>query len=116
MATWIDITAYAQQLGGVTEATSCGEPSLRVGKALLTRLRVADGSIVLKHVDPDERDLLISRAPDLFFIEDHYRGHDIVLARLSAARTAQLLPFVERVWRHIAPKRLVAAYDNVRAI
>lgn len=97
-------------------ATSYGGPSLRVRKTLLTPLRVADGSTVLKHVDPGERDLLISRAPDLFFIEDHYRGHDIVLARLSAARTAQLLRFVERVWRHIAPKRLVAAYDNVRAI
>lgn len=116
MATWIDITAYAKQLGGVTEATSYGEPSLRVGKALLTRLRVADGSIVLKYVDPDERDLLISRAPELFFTEDHYRGHDIVLARLSAAQTYQLVPFVERVWRHIAPKRLVAAHDNVKAI
>ncbi len=116
MATWIDITAYAQQLGGVTEATSYGEPSLRVGKALLTRLRVADGSIILKYVDPDERDLLISRAPELFFIEDHYRGHDIVLARLSAARSSQLLPFVERACRHLAPKRLVAVHDHVGAI
>jgi hypothetical protein len=116
LATWIDITAYAQRLGGVAEATSYGEPSLMVGKALLTRLRVADCSIVLKYIDPDERDLLMSSAPELFFLEDHYRSHDIVLARLSAARTCELLPFVERAWRHIAPKRLVAAYDNARAI
>lgn len=115
MATWTDIVSFAHRLGGVTEANSYGEPSLRVGKVMLTRLRVADNSIVLKSVDPDERDELIAHSPELFFIEDHYIGYDIVLARISEARASRLVPFIERTWRRIAPKRVVAKYDNGRA-
>ncbi len=115
MATWADIVGFAHQLGGVTEAVSYGEPSLRVGKAMLTRLRVADASIVLKDVDPDERDALIARTPELFFVEEHYVGYDIVLARLSKAHMSRLGPFIERSWRRIASKWVIAAYDAGRA-
>lgn len=112
MAKWTDIVNFAHRLGGVTEAHSYGEPSLKVGKAMLTRLRVDDRSIVLKDIDPDERDMLMALAPDLFFTEDHYLGYNIVLARIAAADLARLAPFIERTWRRIAPKRVVAAYDN----
>lgn len=112
MATWTDILNFAHRLGGVTEAKSYGEPSLKVGKAMLTRLRVGDLSIVLKDIDLDERDMLMARAPDLFFTEDHYLGYDIVLARIDSADMARLAPFIERTWRRIAPKRVVAAYDT----
>ena len=112
MATWTDIVSFARQLGGVTEAHSYGEPSLKVGKAMLTRLRVYDLSIVLKNIDPDERDMLMALAPDLFFTEDHHLGYDIVLARIAAADLARLTPFIERTWRPVAPKRVVATYDN----
>lgn len=112
MVTWTDILSFAHRLGGVTEAISYGEPSLKVGKAMLTRLRVDDLSIVLKDVDPDERDMLMAQAPERFFTEDHYLGYDIVLARIASAEMATLAPFIERTWRRIAPKRLVVAYDN----
>ena len=112
VATWTDIVSFAHQLGGVSEAHSYGEPSLKVGKAMLTRLRVDDRSIVLKDIDLDERDMLMAQAPDLFFTEDHYVGYDIVLARIAAADVARLTPFIERTWRRIAPKRVIAVYDN----
>ena len=112
MATWTDIVSFAHRLGGVTEAHSYDEPSLKVGKAMLRRLRVDDRSIVLKDIDLDERDMLMAQAPDLFFTEDHYLGYDIVLARIAAADLARLAPFIERTWRQIAPKRVVAAYDS----
>ena len=112
MVTWTDIVSFAHRLGGVTEAHSYGEPSLKVGKAMLTRLRVDDSSIVLKDIEPDERDMLMAQAPDLFFTENHYLGYNIVLARIAAADLVRLAPFIERTWRRIAPKRVVAAYDN----
>ena len=112
MATWIDIVSFAHRLGGVTEAHSYDEPSLKVGKAMLTRLRVEDRSIVLKDIEPDERDMVMAQTPDLFFTEDHYLGYNIVLARIAAADLVRLAPFIERTWRRIAPKRVVAAYDN----
>ena len=71
-----------------------------------------DDSIVLKGVDPDERDALIARSPNVFFLEDHYAGYNIVLARLATASLDQLTSFIERSWRTLAPKRSVKAYDE----
>ncbi len=115
MATWADIVRFAHRLGGVTEAHSYGEPSLKIGRAMLTRLRVHDLSIVLKDIDPDEREMLTTRAPEVFFTEDHYLGYDIVLARIAAVDLTRLTPFLERTWRRTAPKRVVAAYDALDA-
>lgn len=112
MASWIEVVEIARTFCGVELSQSYGEPSLKVGKALLTRHRTADDSIVLKGVDPDERDALIARSPNVFFVEDHYEGYDIVLARLAAASLDQLSPFIERTWRNLAPKRSVKAYDE----
>jgi hypothetical protein len=112
MASWNEVVEFARAFDGVEVSLSYGEPSLKVGKALLTRHRAADDSIVLKGVDPDERDTLIARSPDVFFLEDHYAGYDIVLARLAAASLDQLTSLIERTWRILAPKRSVKAYDE----
>lgn len=105
MARWSDIVEFASDLGGVTEATSYGEPSLKIGRTLLTRHRVDDNTLVIKGVDIDERDELIARSPEVFFVEDHYLGYDIVLARLEPARCQQLTPLVERTWQHLRAGR-----------
>jgi hypothetical protein len=105
MTSWSELESFALTLAGVTTAQSYGEPSLKLGKALLTRWRKADNSVVLKSVDPDERDMLIATRPQIFFTEAHYRGHDIVLARLDQAEIADIAPFVERTWLHLAGKR-----------
>ena len=80
---WQNIEAFALSLEGVSSSVSYGEPSLKIGKCLVARHRVADNSIVLKSVDCDERDALIAANPDVYFVEDHYLGYDIVLARLD---------------------------------
>ena len=112
MASWKEVVEFARSFDGVQVSLSYGEPSLKVGKAFLIRHRVADDSIVLKGVDPDERDALIARSPDVFFLEDHYAGNNIVLARLAMASLDQLTSFIERSWRTLAPKRSVKAYDE----
>lgn len=105
MASWQSLEAFALSLEGVTSAVSYGEPSLKLGKALLARLRVADNSIVLKSVDPDQRDCLSAARPDVYFIEDHYLGHDIVLARLDHADLDDIAPFLERTRALLKPSR-----------
>lgn len=97
---------------GVEEAVSYGEPSLKVRNSLLTRWRENDNSVVLLDVDMYERDRLIESEPDIYFLEEHYAGHDIVLARLAALELVQLEMFLERRWRNIAPKKLVKEHDN----
>lgn len=105
MVTWSDIETFATALGGVEASSSYGEPSLKIGKALLTRFRVSDNSAVLKSVDCDERDHLISARADIFFVEDHYLGHDIVLARLEHADLDDVTPYIHRTWTRLAGKR-----------
>jgi hypothetical protein len=105
MVTWSDIESFAVALGGVEPAVSYGEPSLKIGRALLARFRVSDNSVVLKSVNFDERDHLISAYPDIFFVEDHYLRHDIVLARLEHADLDDLAPYIRRTWARLAGGR-----------
>ena len=105
MVTWSDIETFAIALGGVEASISYGEPSLKIGKALLTRFRVSDNSAVLRSVDFDERDDLISAHPDIFFVEDHYLSHDIVLARLEHAALDDVAPYIRRTLARLAGKR-----------
>ena len=91
----------------VTEATSYGEPSLKVRKRLLTLLRVNDDSIVLLDVPVLERDLLIEMMPDAFFHERHYDGHDIVLAKLRHVPHDIVERLLKRRWEGSASKRAI---------
>lgn len=112
MVDWHTVEAFALSLEGVSASTSYGEPSLKIGKVLLTRLRTADNSIVLKSVDCDERDNLIEAQPEIYFLEDHYRGYDIVLARMDHAALKDLAPFIERTWAALRKSRGISEKDR----
>ncbi|MDX8352102.1 hypothetical protein [Cognatiyoonia sp. IB215182] len=109
--TWQDVVDLAQQWPEVIEATSYGEPSLKVRKRLLARHRTADDSIVLLDVPHDERDHLIEILPDVFFREAHYDGYNIVLAKLANAPPETIARLLERRWRGSASKRALSEYD-----
>lgn len=112
MATWGDIVELAARYPGVEEGISYGEPSLKVGKSLLTRWRKADNSLVLNGVPADERELLIEADRHVFFVEPHYHHYPIVLVRLSEVKASNLQTFLERRWRDIATKRVIKAYED----
>jgi hypothetical protein len=112
MATWQDVVDLALAYPGVEEAVSYGEPSLKVRKSLVARWRVADDSIVLLDVDRFERDHLLAQEPEVYFLEPHYQPHEIVLARLPAADLAAIAMYVERRWRNVAPRKLIAERDR----
>ena len=109
--TWEDIVRFARHYPHVEESTSYGEPSLKVGRKMLTRLRVADNAITLKDVAFEERDMLIEMRPDVFFVEPHYQNYPIVLARLDALSLDHVAGLLERRWRNIAPKKVLKAWD-----
>lgn len=106
---WDDVVAFALTLPEVAPSTSYGEPSLKVGKKMLARLRGKDNSIVLPDVPSEEREMLADIAPDIFFWEPHYQDYAIVLARLDNAGVDDIAGLIERRWRAIAPKRAIAA-------
>ena len=109
---WRDVVDLALRWHEVTEATSYGQPSLKVRRRLLTRHRPTDDSIVLQDVPTDEREHLIEMMPDVFFCEPHYADYDIVLARLPDLPPDMALRLLERRWRSSATKKAIAAFDR----
>ena len=112
--TWEELVAMARVFPEVTEGVAYGEPALRVRKALLTRLREADGSVVVMDIPPEEAEMLIAAEPAVFFSEPHYAGYDIVLARLDRLPPELAQRFLERRWRGRATKAAVARFDRER--
>jgi hypothetical protein len=112
--TWDEVVALAAQFPGVEEATSYGTPALKVRGKLLTRLRPEDRSLTLHDVPHDERELLIEAEPELFHTTPHYAGHPIMLARLSQLTPDRLRPFIDRRWRSLAGRRLIADFEMSR--
>ncbi len=74
-------------LPGVEESTAYGSPALKVRGKLLAgipakRTEVEPGSLGVC-VDFDDRAELLAADPDVYYVTDHYVGHNIVLVRLS---------------------------------
>ena len=109
---WPAVVALGLRYPGVEVGTSYGTPALKLRRVLLTRYRPDDDSLVILDVSADEREMLIAADPGTFFCEDHYRGYDIVLARLAALDAKTLGSFLERRWRARATKAAVAAWER----
>jgi hypothetical protein len=113
--TWDEVRQIALSFPGVEESTSYGTPSFKVAGKFLTRLRPEDDSLVLVDVPFDERDMLMEADPETFHITPHYQDYPSVLARLGRVHPGSLANFLERRWRHVAPRRLVKAFDAGRS-
>jgi hypothetical protein len=97
-----------------TEEGPCyGTPGFRARRKLFARLR-EDGESLVVRVDPSERDLLLQADPHCFYITDHYRDHPWVLVRLPVVEADVLEDLLERAWCHVAPRRLLEAYEKRR--
>ena len=108
-----DLRAFALSLPEVIEAPSHGGwPVLKVGKQFFMTLKEDGETLVLKIADDFERQFLLDSQPDIYYLTDHYRGWPGLLVRLSAADMDDLRELAERVWRCIAPKRAVKAFDS----
>jgi hypothetical protein len=110
---WERICRDAARLPGVELGTSYSTPALFVRKKLIARLR-EDGETVAVRVELSDRDVLLEADPSAFFLTEHYRAHPWVLVRLGKARHASALEVIERAWRQVAPRRLVASLSAPR--
>ncbi len=95
-----------------SEKSSYGKPAFAVGKKFFTRLRAEDNSIVFIVDDMHTRDMMLELDPRTYFITDHYRDYPSVLVRMERITEDELRAMLERRWRKIAPKKLVAAMDE----
>ena len=92
---------------GAEEGTSYGYPSYKVAGKFFTRLRDEDDSLVMSVASVDERDMLLEADPSVFHITDHYKNYSYVLVRIEKISKKDLRMMLERLWRKIAPKKLV---------
>jgi hypothetical protein len=111
--TFDDVRMIALAWPEVEDGTSYGTPALKVRKKLLARLKEDGDSLVMPGVPQDERDMLVERAPQLFYFTDHYRDYPMVLIRLSKAKPADIEPLLRRHWRTLASKAALKQTGNL---
>ena len=111
--TFDDVRKFARLWPEVEDGTSYGTPALKVRKKLLARLREDGDSLVTPGVPRDERDMLVERAPKVFYFTDHYRDYPMVLIRLSRAKPADVEPLLRRHWRRLASKAALKQTGNL---
>jgi hypothetical protein len=109
--TFEQVRLAAQAFPGVEDSTSYGTPALKVRGKLLARLHQSGECLVLR-ADLLDREILMQSDNQVFYITDHYRDHPWVLVRFSAVDRDVLPDLMERAWRLVAPKSLVAKYDG----
>ena len=109
--TFDDARKIALDWPEVEDGTSYGTPALKVRKKLLARLKEDGDSLVMLGVPADEREMLVERAPAVFYFTDHYRDYPTVLIRLSQAKRGTIEPFLRRRWRELASRKVVKEHD-----
>ena len=112
---WQQVCAIGRAFPEVTIESWYGTPSLKVRGKGFVRLKEDGKSVVFITENTDEQEALIDAKPAVYYITDHYRGWNAVLARLSALTAAECRTRVERAWRVKAPTSLVRAFDAVPA-
>lgn len=105
--TFATVCKIASTLPGVEEGMSWGTPGLKVKGRFLARLKEDGESLVLR-LGFLKRQELLERAPDVFYITDHYLNYRAVLIRLPKIREGLLERLLAEAWRDVAPEPLLA--------
>ena len=102
------VTAVGLSLPDVEAATKYdGSPVLRVGGAFMAGLathRSAEPETLVVRMGADDRARLLEDAPDAYYLTDYYRGHPVVLVRLSRVDRDALRDLLSVSWRLTLPK------------
>jgi hypothetical protein len=108
--TFEQVVLAARTLPGIEQSTSYGTAALKIRGKLLARLHQSGECFVLR-ADLLDREIMIQSDPEVFFVTDHYRDHPWVLVRFAAVEPGALCELLERAWRLVAPKTLLARYE-----
>ena len=108
--TYETVRKIALELPGVEESTSYGQASLKVNGKILTCMAmnksVEPGTLVIR-VSFEQRDELMSTAPDIYYITDHYVPYPSVLVRLPKIHPDALKDLVLMGWRFVTSAKKV---------
>jgi len=103
----------AAGLPEVEESAWYGTPALKVrGKGFC---RVKDADTVVLMCPLEEKELLLSSAPEIFYETDHYRGWPALLARIRIISDEELAYRLRRSWLSKAPRTLIRRLEDGQA-
>src|SRR5262245_5729300 len=106
--TYAEVCKLALKLPEVEESTSYGTAALKVRGKLMARLKEDGETLVLKTTFED-RERLLSAAPDVLYLTDHYVSYPWILVRLPRIDRSFLRELMEEAWRLAAPGQVVKA-------
>ena len=112
--TFDTVREIARTMPGAEESTSYRTPAFKVKGKLFARQH-QDGESLVVGVDFEEREEMMSAAPEKFYITDHYLKYPWMLVRMSKVRPDELRDLLIGSWRRAAPKHLVSALSNFRS-
>ncbi len=98
------VRSIGLSLPGVEEGTAYGSPALKLRGKLLACIpvhRSAEPDSLAVSIDFDARSELLDTAPGTYYLTDHYRGHPMVLVRLSRIRHEDLRTLLETAWQFV---------------
>ena len=78
-------------------------------------VRVREPGILGIPCDLDEKEMLMQVAPEIFFQTKHYEGWPGVLVRLDKIESDELGEMLEKAWRGLASKKMIAEFDANRS-
>ncbi len=98
------VRRIALELPDVEESTAYGSPALKVRGQLLAAIAVnksaEPGSLGVR-IDVEQRAELLSGAPDVYYVTDHYVSGPMVLVRLSRIQEDALRDLLRAAWRFV---------------
>ncbi|MFZ1988410.1 MAG: MmcQ/YjbR family DNA-binding protein, partial [Alphaproteobacteria bacterium] len=112
---WAKVQKIAREFPGVVDASAHGRSGFKVGKKFLLAFNEEENAIGIR-ISFDERELLMSTAPKIYYVTDHYRPYPSVLVSLDHVSEKEIRALIERRWRDLAPAKLAKAYDEQQNI
>ena len=101
------VRRIALDLPDVEESTAYGSPAIKVRGKLLTCMAInksAEPDSLGVWIDLDQRAELLSGAPDVYYVTDHYVHYSMVLVRLSRIQEDSLRDLLRASWRFVTAK------------
>ncbi|MEO8594324.1 MAG: hypothetical protein ABI759_13490 [Candidatus Solibacter sp.] len=87
------VRALAKAFPDLEESTMYGAPAIKLGKRMVACIpshRSAEPNSLAVRTTFDQRDALLSEAPETYYIKEHYRNYPVVLVRFAAIHRDQL--------------------------
>ena len=102
----------ATRYPGVELSTSYGTPALKVDGKVLARLRSEAEGWLVTRCDMLEREMLLSAAPHVFHLTEHYVNYPMVLIDLAQIHREALADILEKAWRHSASAARIREHET----